>query len=348
MVMASPPTFEPGIALSNAFYDDVLRPLVGDLPHAAGLLGPGSDVLGLDSERSTDHDWGPRAQLFVAEDDIEAVRNAVEQSLPDTFRGWPTRFGNDRNEPADHVTVTTLDGWLQEQLGFDPTTEVTRQNWLATPQQLLLGVTGGSVFRDDSGALTNVRERLSWYPDQVWLWLLACQWRRVEQEQPFVGRAVEAGDDLGARVVTARLVRDLMRLCFLLERRYAPYSKWLGSGFSRLDAAATVGPLLAEALSGDSSGRRQAALDEASTAVAELHNDVGVTEAVAPALRPFHDRPYQVLGAERFVAACLEQVDDASLRALPLTGGVDQYVDSTDVLSRPELTKRIGALLYLD
>jgi hypothetical protein len=54
MVMASPPTFEPGAALSNAFYDDVLRPLVGDLPHAAGLLGPGSDVLGLDSERSTD------------------------------------------------------------------------------------------------------------------------------------------------------------------------------------------------------------------------------------------------------------------------------------------------------
>jgi hypothetical protein len=82
----------------------------------------------------------------------------------------------------------------------------------------------------------------------VWRWLLASQWRRIAQEEAFVGRAAEVGDDLGSRVVTARLVRDLMRLCLLLERAYAPYSKWLGSAFARLDAAGEVGPWLAIAL----------------------------------------------------------------------------------------------------
>ena len=111
------------------------------------------------------------------------------------------------------------------------------RDWLAAPQQLLLEVTAGAVFHDGLEELGAVRETLAWYPDDVWLWLLACQWRRLDQEEPFVGRTAEVGDELGSRILAARLARDLMRLCFLLERRYAPYSKWLGSAFARLDAA---------------------------------------------------------------------------------------------------------------
>ena len=40
--------------LSRAFYDEVVRPLVAGHPHAAALLGWGSDVLGYDTARSTD------------------------------------------------------------------------------------------------------------------------------------------------------------------------------------------------------------------------------------------------------------------------------------------------------
>src|SRR6266508_6574753 len=54
--------------------------------------------------------------------------------------------------------------------------------------------------------------RFAWYPDQVWRWLLACQWRRLDQEEPFVQRTAEAGDDLGSAVIAARLVRDTIRV----------------------------------------------------------------------------------------------------------------------------------------
>ena len=37
------------------------------------------------------------------------------------------------------------------------------------------------------------------------------------------------------RLTAALLVRDVMRLAFLIERQYAPYAKWFGTGFARLD-----------------------------------------------------------------------------------------------------------------
>ena len=183
--------------------------------------------------------------------------------------------------------------------------------------------------------LAAVRAALAWYPDDVWLWLLACQWRRLDQEEPFVGRAAEVGDELGSRVVAARLVRDVMRLAFLLERRYAPYSKWLGSAFAQLEAAATLRPAPARrALRAELRGARDRARRGgrgARTVAQRNRSDAPVETTV----RLFHTRPFRVLGSARFVDACLERVTDPWLKSLPLVGAIDQYVDSVDVLSDP-------------
>src|SRR5581483_7403542 len=101
-------------------------------------------------------------------------------------------------------------------------------DWLSFPQQELLCLTAGEVFYDGLCEVEKIRRKLAYYPHDVWLYLLACQWTRIAQEEAFVGRCGEAGDELGSRVTAARLVRDLMRLCFLFEKRYTPYTKWLG------------------------------------------------------------------------------------------------------------------------
>ncbi len=232
------PDFVRGLELAGLFYADVVRPLLEGRAHVAARIGPGSDVLGFDTERSTDHGWGPRLHVFVAASDVETTRAAVDSGLPETFRGWPVRFGWDAIETRHHVQISTLTSWLEDQLGFDPQKGIAIARWLATPQQLLLEVTAGAVFHDPERVLGRLREKLAWYPDDVWLWLMACQWRRIGQEEAFVGRTAEVGDELGSRVVAARLVRDLMRLCFLQERRYAPYGKWLGTSFRGLPTAA--------------------------------------------------------------------------------------------------------------
>jgi hypothetical protein len=344
------PDFVPGLELARTFYEEVVRPIVGTRPHAAALLGNGSDVLGYDTERSTDHGWGPRLQILLADGhdrddaDADALRTAMHEQLPDTHRGWPVRFGWDDTPVQHHVAIVTTKEFFEQWLGFDPRPGLDLLDWLSTPEQVLREMTRGAVFHDDIGDLTRVRTDLASYPPEVWLWLLACQWHRVNQEEPFVGRTAEVGDDLGSRVLAARLARDVMLLCFRLERTYAPYPKWFGTAFARLDAASEVGPALKRALRADRFEDREAGLIAAYEAVARRHNALGVTDPVEASARMFYNRPFRVIGAERFVDACLARVTDPRLTALPLIGSVDQWSDNVDLRSVPANFRRARAL----
>jgi hypothetical protein len=197
------------------------------------------------------------------------------------------------------------------------------------------------VFHDGLGQVGPLRGALHWYPDDVWLWLLAAQWHRIGQEEAFVGRAAEVGDGVGSRVITTRIVRDLMRLCFLLERVYAPYEKWLGSAFARLESAAEMGPALAAAIGAETHRSREMALVLAYEALARHQNELGLTRLEEPKVRFFHGRPFLVLGADRFADACRDEIADPWLKGLPLVGSVDQWADCTDVLSHPERARRL-------
>src|SRR5262249_46889246 len=208
--------------------------------------------------------------------------------------------------------------------GCTPLHGITVEDWLVIPQQQLLGVVRGAVYADRTGELEEVRGLLRWYPHDVWLWMLACQWQRIAQEEAFVGRTAEVGDDLGSRIIAARLARDLMRLSLLMARRYQPYSKWLGSEFSRLDDSDGLGPMQLAALSASDSPSREAALAGCYERMAIRHNRLGITEEVDAGIRSYHGRPFPVLMAGRFVEVCLRAVGDERLRGLPLVGSVDQ------------------------
>jgi hypothetical protein len=349
-------TFIPGVELSRLYYTEVVRPLLENespgLAHSAALIGSGSEVLGFDSPRSTDHDWGPRLQIFLADDAADQaglMSDMLAARLPAEFRGYPTVFPASGTGPesATHwVTVAGLRSWVTGTLGFDPTAEISLLDWLSVPTQVLAAVTGGAVFHDGltrgasssrpgpgHGALTAVRAALAWYPHDIWLHVMACQWQRIGQEEAFPGRCAEAGDELGSALITARLVRDLVRLVLLMQRRYPPYSKWLGSAFARTAAATELAPLVAAAMAAAAWPERESNLAYAYEAAARLHNSIAVTPPLDPAVRPtYYDRPYRVIEAERFVRALREQISDERVRALPLLGAVDQFVDSTDAI----------------
>ena len=164
--------------------------------------------------------------------------------------------------------------------------------------------------------------------DRCWV----CLGRRA-QEEAFVGRTAEVGDELGSRILTARIVRDLMRLCLLIERRYAPYSKWLGSAFRNLRIASGLTPHLDAALKATDYPTREAGLCSAYEYIARCYNRLNLTPHVDPETRLFYKRPFRVIGGDRFAEACLAAIQDEWLKGQPLMGSVDQFVDSTDVLN---------------
>lgn len=335
--------FVSGQALCRSFYAGVVAPAVR-VPHAAALLGPGSDVLGYDTERSTDHDWGPRCQVFVEQPDLGAARAQVLAALPSSFRGRPVAIGRDGEPPAPQVVVTTLPAWARAEIGWDlGARDPSPVDWLLIPQTRLLGITRGAVFADPRGDLAHLRRRLAWYPDPVWWWLIACQWQRLAQEEPFVQRTDEVGDQLGSAVLAGRLVRDCMRLALLIDRRYAPYGKWLGTAFAAVADPEGLGSCLIGAVTAVAMPRREAALGRAYEILAGRFNDLTPGAGLDTSLRPFHDRPAKVLGAGRFAAAALAHVNDPVLRRLPLIGSVDQLLDCTDMLSDPSFVSRMRA-----
>ena len=287
------------------------------------LLGGGSEVLGLDTDLSADHDWGPRVTLFV-EASARLEAESIAADLPNSFREVSTRFGSTVGGAAGihPFEVSTVGEYFDSWIGFHEPAQATVVDWLANPAMSFLAVTAGSVFHDGPTQLTAARKSVYFYPDDVWRWVVACQWRRIGEEQPFIERAALAGDMLGATVIAARVVGVAMRLALLLERRYPPYAKWLGSAFATLPVGRQLGPTLA-AVVGSRTSDGPAALCEALEVLGSLTNDrLGVE--VDPSRRRFFSRPFLVAPAGEFTAALLATVTDRQLKGLATSiGNVD-------------------------
>ncbi|HEY3887984.1 MAG TPA: DUF4037 domain-containing protein [Caulobacteraceae bacterium] len=353
-----------GMELSRRFYGELVRPWLArafpDLRHAAALIGAGSELLGFDDAMSRDHDWGPRVLLFVAEADFAAQAEAVADGFaavaPTDFLGHPldlsrTRTGDPdgaRRDPRHGLEIHTLEAMLRRTLALgldEPRDAVT---WLGLSEQRLLAVTTGAVFHDDDGRLTGLRARLGAFPRDVRLYKLACQWRRIAEEQAFVGRAGHRGDDLGSKIIAARLVRDAMRMGFLIEGRYAPYPKWFAAAFAQLPCAPDLTPMFERALAASDWKAREATLAEAYLALANLHKTRGLPGAFAPALGPFHDRPFMVINADAIGAVIAAEIVDPALRVLPIIGSLDQVTDSTPLIEAPDRARRAMRALFDD
>ena len=364
------PAFMPGLQLARAFYHEALHPILAahfpSLPHSAALLGSGSEVLGYDDAVSTDHNWGPRLQLFLSARDhaahAAAISSRLRLDLPHRFRGYPTNFSPPSQAPDDQgtqlmqpttfgeinhrVDICTIDRFMRGQLGVARAQDMAPADWLSIPQQRLLGFTAGAVFHD-ALALDAARARFAYYPRDIWLYLLACGWMRISQDEHLAPRAGAVGDDLGAAVIAGRIVRSIMLLGFLMERRYAPYPKWLGSAFARLDCAADLRPPLLAAQRARDFRERQRHLCAAYAALNAMHNALRLTAPIQPALLEFHGRGFRVSQAWRYVEALTARIDEAAVKAIAsqtLMGSIDLFSDNTDLRESLHLRENIAAL----
>src|SRR5205814_322518 len=321
------------------------------------------DVLGFDDARSTDHFWGPLLHLFLREEDYACwahrINTTLAAELPLEILGFPTNFrpfeGDEAHlghlghmqavtaPPVNHgVMLATVPRYFRAYLGVDPLETLEPIDWLVMSEQHLLMLTSGAVHHDAPGQLTQARTAVAYYPHDVWLYLMAAQWARMGQYEAFVGRMGEVGDELGSRLICARLVHDIMHLAFLLERTYAPYAKWFGTAFQRLRCAPELSPHLDSALGAKDWRTRERHLAKAYEVVARLHNDLGVTERIPETAASFHGRPFLVIHADRFARAAEQAIRDPAVNRLPpRIGSVNQWVDATDVLERPRIVPRL-------
>jgi hypothetical protein len=328
-----------GLRLSEEFYRACVAPAIAAefprLPHAAGLMGRGSEVLGYDDSMSTDHTWFARVIVFVpgevALEQGKSVQAQLTARIPDLFQGVPTE-----------VTVTTVQQYFLDQLRLDVSVDWDAYDWVSLPEHRLCAMTAGAVFHDDLD-LEKVRLRLAYYPRDVWLYLLLAGWWRVHPEMNLVGRAGYAGDELGSSLIASEIVSGLMHLSFLIERRYAPYVKWFGTAFSELQIADRLSAPLDRALHARTWRQREEALGSGYEIVAGAFNDLEITPRLTVEAVRMWGRPFPVMWAD-FPAALSASITDPQVRDLVErwpTGGIDQV---RDILWAPKFRMKVREL----
>jgi Domain of unknown function (DUF4037) len=357
--------FIPGLELSKLFYTEAAKPILKRLfpqiSYSAALLGWGSEVLGYDDIQSSDHHWGPRFFLFLSAQNHEKYKNAIAEALshnlPHRFRGYATNFGEPDQVgvrllketeagPVNHmIYIETIENFFEWYLGCNPYQLLTAADWLSFSEHKLLGVTSGQVFHDGLGELEDIRRKFHYYPRDVWLYQLVAQWIKIFEEREFVSRSGAAGDELGSMVIAARQVKKLMGLCFLMERKYAPYSKWFGTAFSKLECGPELSPIFREVLLSLTWKERERHLARAYNVIARLHNALQITRPIPEEVSKYFGRPYMVIEAPDLVKDIVDRFTDEEVKAIKHPwGSVNQIMESTDHLSRIWSSKMLKVL----
>ncbi len=352
--------FIKGLTLCEMFFTDIAKPILDEnfreLKYSCGKIGSGSDILGFDDEVSSDHMWGPSLQVFLSDEDIhlkDEILEVLSKNFPSKYKGYPVNFSNPDGggirvmEESDDVSplifIYTIDEYLKDFIGTTGKEEIAVLDWLSICQNKLLGLQSGKIFKDDLG----LKERLApfkYYPKDVWLYLIASNWSLIGEEQAFVKRCSSVGDEIGSRLCCARICERLMRLCFLYKKQYAPYSKWFGTGFKRLEIDTKIKDLISSALSANDIKTRENSLVSAQSELAKLHNSLKITKVIDTEIKNYFTRDILVIDVDDLASETKNAISDETLKNLPSIGMLSEIANFTALTYEPENYAKIKSL----
>ncbi len=351
--------FIAGLILNGGFYFECVKPLLESnfpgLKYSAALLGYGSDVLGLDTAISMDHNWGPRLQIFISEDDVHfftRINDLFSTKLPLVYKGFSTNFtapGKDNTQkmeykdkvPVNHlIEIQTVRLCMHYYLGTDKESGLSNIEWLKISEQGLIEFTGGKVFHDGLEKLNTIRKYYSSCPKDVLIVKMIGLWYGILNEEAFIGRCLEIKDDTGCRLILNRIINNIMKLCFYYENQYIPYSKWLGSCFKRLKTASETLPLIKRLLKSPDN-RIERTFSKLYEKILRLHNSVFINNPVDIKIFDYYGRPYKVIKADRIIEKLKNEIRDKDLLDLDMEFvNIEQILNGYDLSHKQDIIKK--------
>jgi len=279
---------------ARAFYEAYGAPMLRErFPEwegriAVGLAGRGSECYGFDDALSRDHDFEGGFCLWLTDEDDAAVGVALERA----YRALPLAKAAEKSALAEtNRGVRRISDFYRRYLGAPGAPEDWRQ-WLYLPESALAEATNGEVWRDDLGAFSAVREKLlHGMPEDVRLKKLAARAVEMAQSGQYnYARCLGHGEEGAAMLALSDFVRAACRMIYLLNRRHAPYYKWLLRGLDELPRLSELRPALDFLLcaDNDADGRRtkQGVVEDICAAVIGELKAQGLTEGDWDYLEP--------------------------------------------------------------
>lgn len=241
-----------GLELSQRYYEaygkKMLEEKFPELRHrvAAGLVGRGSECLGFDDGISADHDYGPSFCLWLTKEDYEKYGQALQKeydSLPAEFEGRPARKTSVHG--GGRVGALCIPDFYYALTGFSRAPESLRE-WMRIPEEALCTATSGKVFEDPLGEFTRIRKGfLSYYPEDVRIKKIVARAAQMAQSGQYnYARAMKRGEKVAAKLALAEFMKSAISMVYLLNRRYAPFYKWMRHGMKELSVLPEIGDIL--------------------------------------------------------------------------------------------------------
>jgi len=196
---------------------------------AAGLVGAGSECFGYDDEVSRDHDFELGFCLFLPDETL--VDRKTEFALERAYAKLPSEFEGVKRPPLNPVGgnrhgVIRFSEFLKQKTGSSDGA-ISLRDWFFIPEQSLLEATDGKIFYDGLGAVSEARERLAYFPEEVRRKKLAGSLLLAAQSGQYnYARCVRRGENGAAQLALSEFVQSVLHVIFLLNRRYLPYYKW--------------------------------------------------------------------------------------------------------------------------
>ena len=203
---------------------------------AIGKAGEGSDCFGFDDEYSRDHDYGPGFVMWVTKETYAEIGEKLQEEydkLPVTYRGV-TRKNMETGK--GRVGVCIIDEFYSRILGVDKIPELTEE-WYSIEESSLATATNGWILKDEEGIFSSIREQLlQYYPVELWKAKMAqCMYEISQFGQYNYSRMVRRNDMVTAEQCRSGFVKSVMQMIYLLNRKYAPYYKWMFKGLEKMD-----------------------------------------------------------------------------------------------------------------
>ena len=246
-----------GMELSRRFYEEFGKDMIkngfpGYMDRiTVGLVGRGSQCYGYDDELSVDHDYGPDFCIFLDDDLFYSIGDELQKAyddLPEEYMGYKRvtllppdgrRVGVIRTREFYSRVLEVDEGFLAEYI--DAASPDIYRFFAAVKEEHLSACTNGEIFKEGLGEFISIRKLLSYYPDSIWR-------RRIAEELHYSAqmgqynyiRMLKRGEKVASEIALAGYMEHTMKLVYLINRKYAPYYKWLHHGMADLEKAAVI------------------------------------------------------------------------------------------------------------
>lgn len=311
-----------GLTLSAAYFEEFGRPMLEQnfpdlLPHlAAGLCGSGSECFGFDDEVSRDHDFEPGFLIFLPGEETVSRHEAF--LLERAYAKLPKEFMGIRRNALSPVGgarhgVVRLSDFFEEKTGrADGSPEGSE--WFLIPEQSLAEAVNGRVYFDNEGTLTRFRERLAFYPEDIFRKKLAGELLLMAQAGQYnFLRCLKHGETAAAQLAVNEFVLHTISAIFLLNRSYRPYYKWCFRALRALPLLSLEAELLEYLLTGgndpDNAEEKYRVIEGIAADLIDVLIERGLTRANCGDL-------------EKHAYSVNDSIEDGTLRNMHILAGV--------------------------